>query len=425
MRMFLIEFCLKLKISRKTWSKPKSKKIKCKRKLKNPKQPKKACFIKAGDALRPFSFLKFLYPPYNQTHGLLGIKDPLGDTPIRNDYDTNGRLTDSIDAFGNKITYNYNLATNSEAVTNRLNQPTVYVYDNNGNVIKSTDALGNVTTYTYSTDGYNNKLSETLPGSAPTVYQYSDPNNPQMVTSQTDPMNFTTSYTYDNKGHVLTTTDQRGIITTNTYDNNGNLSTSEVQGFPPTQYSYDANGNMIQETDPAGIVTVNSYDPSGNLLSTTVASGTSASQTTTYTYDGNGNRLTQTQTSSAGNLTTSYSYDSSNRLVMTTYPDGTHTQSVYDSLGHTIGTIDQKNRQTSTFYDSMGRPNQIEMPDGRKSVYAYDANGNRTSDSETGTDGTSRSTDTTYDQLNRAVTVNYPDGTHTASVTYPQSSIQI
>jgi len=424
MRMFLIEFCLKLKISRKTWSKSKPKKIKCKRKLKNPKQPKKACFIKAGDALRPFSFLKFLYPPYNQTHGLLGIKDPLGDTPIRNDYDANGRLTDSIDAFGNKITYNYNLATNSEAVTNRLNQPTVYVYDNNGNVIKSTDALGNVTTYTYSTDGYNNKLSELLPGnSAPTVYQYNDPNNPQLVTQQTDPMGFTTSYTYDPKGHVLTSTDGRQITTSNTYDSYGNLNASQVQGFPPTQYSYDANGNMIQETDPLGIVTSNSYDPSGNLISTTVASGTSASQTTTYTYDGNGNRLTQTQTSSAGNLVTSYSYDSSNRLVMTTYPDGTNTKTVYDSLGHTIGTIDQKQRQISTFYDSMGRPVTIEQPDNRKSVYEYDANGNRIEDTEYGTDGTNRSTGTVYDQINRAVTVNYPDGTHTASVYDPQSRV--
>jgi RHS repeat-associated protein len=361
---------------------------------------------------------------YNQTHGLLGIKDPLGDTPIRNDYDANGRLTDSIDAFGNKITYNYNLATNSEAVTNRLNQPTVYVYDNNGNVIKSTDALGNVTTYTYSTDGYNNKLSELLPGnSAPTVYQYNDPNNPQLVTQQTDPMGFTTSYTYDPKGHVLTSTDGRQITTSNTYDSYGNLNASQVQGFPPTQYSYDANGNMIQETDPLGIVTSNSYDPSGNLISTTVASGTSASQTTTYTYDGNGNRLTQTQTSSAGNLVTSYSYDSSNRLVMTTYPDGTNTKTVYDSLGHTIGTIDQKQRQISTFYDSMGRPVTIEQPDNRKSVYEYDANGNRIEDTEYGTDGTNRSTGTVYDQINRAVTVNYPDGTHTASVYDPQSRV--
>jgi len=362
---------------------------------------------------------------YNQTHGLLGIQDPLGDTPIRNDYDNNGRMIDSIDAFGNKITYNYNLAANSEAVTNRLNQPTSYVYDNNGNVIKSTDALGDLTTYTYTSDGYNNKLTETLPGNngSPTVYQYSDPNNPQMVTSQADPLGHTTTYTYDLLGHVLTTTDPRTITTTNTYDLNGNLSTSTVQGFPPTQYSYDSNGNMTQETDPAGDETVNTYDASGNLLTTTVAYGTSASQTTTYTYDTNGNRLTQTQTSSAGTLMTSYMYDSSNRLVETTYPDGTHTQTVYDALGHTVSSIDQKGRSTLDFYDSMGRPVTVQQPDSRKSVYGYDANGNRVEDTEYGTDGTSRSTNTVYDQINRAVTVQYPDGSHTASAYDPQSRV--
>jgi RHS repeat-associated protein len=254
------------------------------------------------------------------------------------------------------------------------------------------------------------------------VYQYNDTNNPQMVTNEKDPDGNSTSYTYDSKGHVLTTTDARGIMTTNTYDSNGNLSTSEVQGFPPTQYSYDANGNMIQEIDPAGNETENSYDASGNLISTTVGYGTGASQTTTYTYDSNGNRQSEIKQNSGGNQQTIYTYDTSNRLVKTLYPDGTNTQTAYDSLGHTVQTVDQKGRSTLDLYDSMGRPVTIEQPDGKKSVYVYDpATGNRTDDYEYGTDGTTfRNTHTDYDTLNRPITVTYPDGGKTSTQYYPQ-----
>src|ERR1039457_7133116 len=45
---------------------------------------------------------------YNQTHGLIAIKDPSGNTPARNDYSADGRLLDTVDVFGNIIHYAYN-----------------------------------------------------------------------------------------------------------------------------------------------------------------------------------------------------------------------------------------------------------------------------------------------------------------------------
>jgi RHS repeat-associated protein len=360
---------------------------------------------------------------YNTTHGLKGIQDPLGDTPIRNDYDDSGRMTDSIDAYGNKIFYNYNLAANSESVTNRNNQPTSYLYDNNGNVLSETQYLNGTaetTTYTYSQDGYNNKLTELLPGNSnPTRYQYNDPNNPRLPTSVSDPDNNTTNYTYDSLGHTLTTKDPKGNVATNTYDSNGNLKTSQsAQDQTPSSYTYDSNGNMLSQTDPAGIVTQYTYDGSGNMLSQTVAYGLPEALTTSYTYDANGNRVTETKQnpSGSGNQTTLYTYDTNNRLVETFYPDGTNTQTIYDSLGHVVGTIDQKQRQTNDFYDAMGRAATIQYPDNRMSVYGYDPNGNRTDDTEYGTDGSSRNTHTDYDSLNHPVTVTYPDTNRTISV---------
>ena len=82
-------------------------------------------------------------------HYLTSIKDPRGITPIRNEYDDDGRLVKHIDAFGNEITYNHDMDNNKEGVTDRLGRETVYEYDDRGNVVKLTDPLGNVTEYTY------------------------------------------------------------------------------------------------------------------------------------------------------------------------------------------------------------------------------------------------------------------------------------
>ena len=217
------------------------------------------------------------------------------------------------------------------------------------------------------------------------------------------------SFTYDAQGHVLTITDAKNNVTTNTYDSKGNLSTSQVTGFPPSSYQYDANGNRIQQIDPAGVETDSVYDSSGNLTSQTVAVGKQEAQTTTYIYDSNGNKTSETKNSSAGNLTTLYQYDAKNRLEETIYPDGNNTQTTYDSLGHTVGTQDQKGRVTSYFFDMAERQNKVQYPDLTTQVFVYDAASNRTSVTDRG----GRTTTTAYDALNRPTTVTYQDGSRT------------
>ncbi len=144
------------------------------------------------------------------------------------------------------------------------------------------------------------------------------------------------------------------------------------------------------------------------------------SMATTYGYDPNGNRTSETKfdilsTSNKTVITSFYKYDGNNRLYETDYPDGTFTQSTYDALGHVVGTMDQKGRNTTTFYDAAGRAATIQYPDTRKSVYVYDNNGNRVTDSEYGTDGTVHVTYTGYDTLNHPATVAYLDGSKTIS----------
>src|SRR5439155_5284401 len=84
---------------------------------------------------------------YDANHRLLTIHDPRGIQPIRNDYDTDGRLISHTDGFGKVITYVHNIAGRTETVTDRLINPTVFEYDERGNVLPNTDARVVVTAF--------------------------------------------------------------------------------------------------------------------------------------------------------------------------------------------------------------------------------------------------------------------------------------
>src|ERR1035438_9160119 len=83
-----------------------------------------------------------------------------------------------------------------------------------------------------------------------------------------------------------------------------------------------------------------------------------------------------------------------------------------------------KKKKTSPTNDALGRPSTISYPDNRKSIYGYDANGNKTDDTEYGTDGTFKNTHTDYDSLNRPATVTYPDGGRQVTTYYPQGWVE-
>ena len=71
------------------------------------------------------------------------------------------------------------------------------------------------------------------------------------VTSMTDALNHSTSYTYDANGNQLTETDPTGTVT----------------------YTYNDFGEVLTMTNQLGGVTTHTYDGAGNLLTTINALG--------------------------------------------------------------------------------------------------------------------------------------------------------
>jgi len=346
---------------------------------------------------------------YDANHNLKTIKDPRNIQPLRNDYDADGRLISTTDAFNQSLGYLHDLDNRRETITDRLGRTTIHEYDANGNVTKTTDAKLGVTLYSY--DSRDNLLSTTNALGKTTSYTYDASDN---KLTETDPLNHTTTYTYNSRRQVLTLTDARSGVTTNTYDANGNLISTQDAAGKVTTFAYDAfSGQRVRMTDALGGVTSYAYDRNGYLSQETDALG----NVTRLVNDAQGNVLSRslTRTRADGTsetLTTSYEYDRQNRLTKTTATDGSFTRTVYNSIGQVAESYDQLNRKTSYDYDAMGRVVKTTYPDTTFESATYDAEGRRL----TSTDRANHITSYEYDELGRVVKTTYADTSFTTMV---------
>jgi YD repeat-containing protein len=107
---------------------------------------------------------------YDTTHLLLDVIDARGVQVVKSTYDDQGRLASITDPSGNTVNVTTNLASNQQAVTDRLGNSTVFEYDDDGNIIRTTDALGSVSSATF--DANDNMLSATNALGETATYTY-------------------------------------------------------------------------------------------------------------------------------------------------------------------------------------------------------------------------------------------------------------
>ena len=148
----------------------------------------------------------------------------------------------------------------------------------------------------------------------------------------------TVRYGYWEDGRRRTVTDAFGRVTFYEYDARGNLArVTANQGLPDqhvTTYEYWPDNLLRSITRPNGTVTSYDYDRADRLTSVFVRLAASVLASYEYTYDANGNRLTQVETNGGPPETTTYSYDSLNRLSTVAYPDGKTFAYEYDAVGN-------------------------------------------------------------------------------------------
>jgi YD repeat-containing protein len=381
---------------------------------------------------------------YNAANQLTSVTapDPDGPGPLAAPvttytYDAAGNRLTVTDANNHTTAYGYNADNQLTSVTTPKGEKTTYGYDANGNMTSSVDPRGNVvgavpadytTTYTY--DAAGRLLSKTDPLNHTTSYSYDATGNQASVT---DANNHTTSYTYDPAGRILTVTAPDSGITTYTYDGDGNILTRKDANLHTTTYTYDDAGHLASKTLPTGDQWTYRYDANGNLSSMVDANGnatlTAGDGTTSYSYD-NDNRLKTIAYSDAtpgvmytydavgnrtamsdGAGTVNYSYDNLNRLTAFTRGLDTFSYS-YDPAGNITNRTYPDNTSITSSYDEDNRLTSV-TSGGATTSYAYDAASNLTQTTLPASNGYTETR--TYDKAGRLADVKNANATSTLS----------
>jgi RHS repeat-associated protein len=310
---------------------------------------------------------------YNSTGDLIKIDNPapLGDTSAT--YDALGRKASSTDGKGQVTRYVYDALDRVTQV--RLSGVTActstetgngtcvaYSYDKDGNRTSQVDQTG---TTSYGYDSLSRQTSKTLPGQSSQTLVYDPAGN---LTSISD-AGGTTSYRYDAANQLISLAEPGGSCTTSP--------TSRC-----TTFGYNNNGVRTSTTYPTSTATTMNVTPdaSGRVKQIRAVTGSTVQSDFSYTYTsstGGDTALTRSRTDALAGRTTSYGYDTLNRLTSAVEKDGAGTQTAawnygYDNAGNrtsaTIGTS-----QNSFGYNAA---NQLISRNGSTSGFAYDLNGN-------------------------------------------------
>ena len=361
---------------------------------------------------------------YDYQHKLIDVQDPTGNHAVRNEYDTTGHLTATIDANGQRVTYANDPGTQTDIVTDRRGVITQIQYDAMGNVTSSQTGVtieGSLvlakTTKTY--DALGNETSVVDPDGARTASTFS---GLQPLTQVVDPtgLNLTTTLVYNAQTDPTLVTDAAGKPYTLAYDINRNVTGINMPMQGPVTAVFNGQGQVASRIDALGTKTAYTYDASGNVIREDVLSATSTLlRRTDAAYDANGNKQSETRYRTIGGtltpLMTQYAYDATSRLVAVTDSLGNIARTEYDANGHVGAEVDALGRRTTYAYDAVGRLSQTTMPDGTKQARTYDVSGNLA----TQTDLAGRTTAYAYDELNRNVRLTLADGSFTQTVYSP------
>jgi RHS repeat-associated protein len=347
---------------------------------------------------------------YNSSNQLSVAIDPRTNVAIDQTFDSQGRVVSTRRGSSCPSTYSYDDVNHITTFTDALGHVTRFYYDSSSRLTKTVNAIGAQTTFAY--DGNNNITSVTNPLGKTTSLTYDSHGN---RTSITDPLTHLTTFSFDSNNNLLSLTDANGNATHYVYDMHGNLTTVLDAAGGTTHFTYDSRGNKLTFTNANGKTTSYTYNSGNRLVSATDP----LSKTEAWTYDAGGRMLTQTE--AAGNVK-SLTYDSLSRVTAVSYVQGAMAQQAssvtyaYDANGNRTSMTDS-NGATNYTYDALNRPTAISFPTasfpstGATVSYSYDCNDNRTAITYGG-----KTISYTYDANNRMSAVS--DGTRTTSYSY-------
>ncbi|MFT3791350.1 MAG: PASTA domain-containing protein [Rudaea sp.] len=288
-------------------------------------------------------------------------------------YDEAGNLLTQTDALGHVTQFSYDALGRLLQRTYPGGETEQYAYDAIGNVVAYTDGLGRVTSYAY--DAMDRLTRKVLPGGATVTYTYAADGQRTSVTDARG----TTSYAYDAAGRLATQTKPNGAALHYAYDGNDNL-TELASPAATVAYQYDANDRLAQVTAPTG-TTTSAYDLAGNRLRLTAQNGIVSD--TTYDVRNRPIQLTHKTAGGTLLRSYAHTYSPASRLMQTTENDGSVDAYSYDAKGRLAAqTRTGTHAFTATHtYDAVGNRTQTTRG-GTTTTYSYDSDDRLVSDGD-------------------------------------------
>jgi RHS repeat-associated protein len=337
------------------------------------------------------------------------ITDPAGKV-MDYTYDAAGDLVSYRDREDNTVSFTYNTEHGLLTLKDpRGLEPIRNEYDDEGRIIRHTDAAGNVVTYTHNVSARQEMVTDRL--GRLTISEYDERGN---VVRSVDAAGGVTAFAYDASDNLLSQTNPLGQTTSFTYDAlNNRTSITEPPG-QITRYTYNALGQPLTVTDALGQITTVTYDSAGHPLTVKDPLGNTAS----FSYNP-ANGLPASITHPGGHITR-YEYDAAGNLSKQASELGGAVTYAYDLNGQRTSqavTRTLPDGQTETLavsyeYDHLGRIVKTTLPDGSTTGVVYDEVGQQTAT----VDQLGRQTTYAYDDVGRLIQTTYPDGLKESNV---------
>lgn len=348
-------------------------------------------------------------------------------------YNDQGLVATATDPYGVTVSYGYDGADELTAVSYSAGPVQTrwqFGYDGTHELTSMTDGRGNTTQINYAssmvtsqTDPLNQTSTwsyspgETVltsPAGNVTDYLFNDLNEPVSETQGVGtPEQTTESYVYNSAGEPTAVMDGNGNTTTYTYDAAGNQTSETDPDGRTTSWSYDSDRDVLSEQLPSGLTTAYTYNSQGLPTQVVVTGPGGLSETTGYSYNGQAELTSQTD---ARGKTTSFGYDQYGDLASVTDPEGNQATYSYDADGRETASVspagnvsggDPFAHTTGYGYDAWGDLTSVTDPDGNTTSYSYDGDQNLLS--VTDPDNATRSY--AYDADNQLTSTTLPDGT--------------
>lgn len=270
-----------------------------------------------------------------------------------------------------------------------------------------------ITTYTYNNRGQVITVDGPLPGSSDTTTYSYDPTTGDLISVTKALIGETVFSDYDAAGRPGSITDVNNQPATYSYDARARVVETTYSDNSSVYLSYNSAGTLATMTDEDGISRNYTYGADyGRLLRITDALGNYVE----YGYDPQGNPVDKGKFDSSDVRSTraqsTYQHpDIAGRLYRRINPDGTYTQYDYDANGNLASVTDPKGAATIYSHDPLSRVETVTRPGGIITAFGYDGHGNLNSV----TDANTNQTTYQYDDMGRVVSTTSPD---TGTTTY-------